>query len=192
MKVWNFLLSLSAGAMLLPGVLTSAYAETVCTSSLSVKTLNYGRLTRSDIAASRQMENGLADAITTKQALLTVNCSQPTRLRLYFAGNHNEKKMFSLGPAAAFRMTAGHANVDGQAVQLLSHPQEEAAKITDSEMQQSINPGHQLLFIQNSELKGSAFSLQLTVQPLLAHTLFSVADKTVLQSTVNIVAEAQD
>ncbi|EAW1718661.1 hypothetical protein AHX05_07325 [Salmonella enterica subsp. indica] len=190
MRTWNLLLA--AGAMLLPGALTSAYAETVCTSVLSVKTLNYGRLARSDITASRQMENGQADAITTKKTLLTVNCSQPTRLRLYFAGNHNEKALFSFGPAAAFRMAADHANVDGQTVQLLSHPLDESAKITDSAMQQSIKPGNQLLFIQNGESKGTAFSVRLTVQPLLAHTLFSVADKTVLQSTVNIIAEAQD
>lgn len=182
------------GWLLWVGMITvlPARAETVCTPVLSAGTLNYGHLTRSDITASRQTERGRADALTTKQAILTVSCTQPTRLRLYFAGNQEDKRAFRLPPGGFYRLKAEHASVDGQTVSLLSHEQGDQPRPADSGMLQPVNPGNQLLFLQNGEVKGTTFSLQLTVQPLLRHSVFDIRDKTRLQATLNIVAESLD
>ena len=138
-------------------------AATECNLQLSENELDYGRITRSEIADGALTHVNLP--LNKRHVALTAICPQVTEMTLFFRAPATDADSFRLADGGSFTVHIERALLDGKPVSLgdIRAIGESPLRVGNGML---LRPDHGAqLFADGHAAKGSQLSLQLVIQP---------------------------
>lgn len=175
--------------MLLAGLLCTSAARAECDVTVSENTVDYGKLSHSDISSHR------GDVYTLDEREVRVNavCSEPQAMALFISDDSGLRR-FRFGDTGDILISAQQAVLDGKPVDLgktLTHGSFMAKKNRNTKKVLVLNHDG-LLPVRNGEVPvGQQLSLLLHIQPVLKPGLQHPLDEDDLLANLTIQLESQ-
>ncbi|QAU23649.1 hypothetical protein EO087_06340 [Dyella sp. M7H15-1] len=158
-----------------------------CTVQLSQSELDYGRITRGELAAPTHMQTDLP--LHERHVTLTAICASPSAMALFFRATAVDASRFRLADGGSFSINIDHALLDGKPVSLgsvryLGEPPSQIANSLPLRPHFGVQP-----LIDGQAAQGTQLSVQLTVKPQITAATSLRRDETDLhqQGTFDMV-----
>lgn len=175
--------------ILLAGLLIAGAARAECDVSVSDNTVDYGKLSNSDISSHR----GGVYALDEREVRVNAICSEPQSMAIFISDDSGLKR-FRFGDSGDIVISAQQGLLDGRPVNLgktLTHGSFTPKQERDRRKILVFN-NDGLLPVRNGEVPvGQQFSFLLHIRPALKPGLQSMKDEETLLSNLIIRLESQ-